>query len=329
MYVSYFFRKRRKNAYSIEHIFEGLSAQIKKDGRTGVRKIEVSSIRDLFTNIFQARAAQSEVNHITGDIYYVMLGLDKKSTVLTIHDCVFKTQYSKWSFKYWVINLLWYQLPVRRSNVITTISEKTKEEVMQLTGVKADKIRIIPNFYDPRFEFVPKEFNKGCPRILQIGTKENKNLPRIIEALNGIPCVLDIVGPLNDETKQLLAHSNIKYETGSNISFEELKKKYEQCDIVLFISTYEGFGMPIIEANVVGRPLITSCLSPMKEIAADSAMKVNPYDVLEIKLAIMQMIADKTLQQELVRNGLMNAERYNINTVAGKYELLYEEMAGK
>lgn len=326
MYVSYFFRKRRKNAYSIEHIFEGLSAQIKKEGRIGVRKIEVSSIRNLFSNIFQARAAQSEVNHITGDIYYVMMGLNKKNTVLTIHDCVFKTQYSKWNPKYWIINWLWYQLPVRRSNMITTISEKTKNEVMELTGVSGEKIKIVPNFYDPRFSFAPKSFNKDCPRILQIGTKENKNLPRIIKALNGINCELDIVGPLREEIKQLLIENNIKYINSSNISFDELKKKYEEADIVLFISTYEGFGMPIIEANVVGRALITSNLSPMTEIAADSAMKVNPYDVLEIKLAIMQLIADAELRQELIKNGLMNAERYNINTIAHKYSSLYESM---
>ncbi|MBI1781068.1 MAG: glycosyltransferase [Sphingobacteriales bacterium] len=226
MYVSYFFRKRRKNAYSIEHIFEGLSAQIKKEGRIGVRKIEVSSIRDIFTNIFQARAAQSEVNHITGDIYYVMLGLNKKNTVLTIHDCVFKTQYSKWNPKYWIINWLWYQLPVRRSNMITTISEKTKNEVIELTGVSGEKIKIVPNFYDPRFSFVSKKFNADCPRILQIGTKKNKNLHRIIKALNGINCELDIVGPLTEDIKQLLKENNIKYLNSSNITFEELKKKY-------------------------------------------------------------------------------------------------------
>ncbi|MGE5109087.1 MAG: glycosyltransferase family 4 protein [Sphingobacteriales bacterium] len=319
MYVSYFFRKRRKNAYSIEHIFEGLSAQIKIEGKIGVRNIEVSSIRDLFTNIFEARAAQSEVNHITGDIYYIMLGLNKKSTVLTIHDCVFRTQFSKWSLKYWIINWLWYQLPVRRSNVITTISEKTKKEVVELTGINADKIHIIPNFYDPRFQFVPKEFKNNCPRILQIGTKENKNLPRIIEALKGINCLLDIVGPIDDEVQHMLKVNNIQYISSNNISFDELKNKYEQADIVLFISTYEGFGMPIIEANVVGRPLITSNLSPMNEIAAEAAMKVNPYDVLEIKLAVMQLIADAKLREQLIRNGLMNAERYNINTIANKY----------
>ncbi|MBI2731284.1 MAG: glycosyltransferase family 4 protein [Sphingobacteriales bacterium] len=326
MYVSYFFRKRRKNAYSIEHIFEGLSAQLKKEGRIGVRKIEVSSIRDIFTNIFQARAAQSEVNHITGDIYYVMLGVNKKSTVLTIHDCVFKTQYSKWNPKYWLINFLWYQLPVRKSNMITTISEKTKKELIELTGVRADKIKVVPNFYDPRLEFVPAGFNNTCPRILQIGTKENKNLPRIITALQGINCELDIVGPLSEDMLHLLKENKIKYTNSSNIPFEQLKKKYEEADVVLFISTYEGFGMPIIEANVVGRPLITSNLSPMTEIAGDSAMKVNPYDILEIKLAIMQLLADASLRQQLVKNGLMNAERYNINTIANKYSLLYESM---
>jgi glycosyltransferase involved in cell wall biosynthesis len=255
-----------------------------------------------------------------------MLGVDKKSTVLTIHDCVFKTQFSKWNPKYWIINWLWYQLPIRRSNVITTISEKTKREVVELTGIQESKIRIIPNFYDPRFQYIPKEFNKTCPRILQIGTKENKNLPRVIAALKGINCILDIIGPLDNSLIQLLTENKIRYINSVNIPFEELKKKYEESDLVLFISTYEGFGMPIIEANIVGRPLITSNLSPMNEIAANSALKVNPYDILDIKLAILQIIADEDLRRELIKNGLMNAERYNINTIANKYTSLYESM---
>ncbi|MBI1781069.1 MAG: glycosyltransferase [Sphingobacteriales bacterium] len=96
--------------------------------------------------------------------------------------------------------------------------------------------------------------------------------------------------------------------------------------MVLFISTYEGFGMPIIEANVVGRPLITSNLSPMTEIADDSAIKVNPYDELEIKLTVMQLIADAELRGQLIKNGIMNAERYNINIIADEYTSLYQSM---
>ncbi|HET9055920.1 MAG TPA: glycosyltransferase family 1 protein [Chitinophagaceae bacterium] len=326
MHVSFFFRKPRENAYSIEHIFEGLCAHFKQTGIIGIRKIQVSTVRNLLTNIIQARAARSEVNHITGDIYYISMGLNRHNTVLTIHDCVFTTKFSKYHPKYWLINLFWYQIPIRRSKTVTVISEKTKQELIELTGVSEDKIKIIPNFYDPLLIFKPKVFNKTCPRILQIGTKANKNLPRIIEALKGIACELDIIGKLDDEILQLLKQSNIKYHNSSNIGFEEVKQKYELADMVLFVSTYEGFGMPIIEANAVGRPIITSKLSPMSEIAADSAIKVNPYDVLDIKLAIMQLIADDELQQKLILNGLKNAERYNIETVSGKYLNLYKSL---
>jgi glycosyltransferase involved in cell wall biosynthesis len=326
VYVSYFFRMPRKNAYSIEHIFEGLCTHFKNTGAVGVRKIQVSTIRNLLTNVFQARAARSEVNHVTGDIYYVSIGLNRHNTVLTIHDCVFTTRYSKRNPKYWLINLLWYQIPVRRSGVVTVISEKTKTELIELTGVHEDKIRVIPNFYDPRLVFTHKEFNSKCPRILQIGTKANKNLPRIIEAIADIDCELDIVGQIDGGTHDLLVQNKIKYSNSSNISFEEMKQKYEMADMVLFVSTYEGFGMPIIEANVVGRPLITSHLSPMMEIAADAAMKVNPYDVLDMRITIMQVIADAELRQKLIRNGLKNAERYNIETVSTRYLNLYKGM---
>ena len=74
----------------------------------------------------------------------------------------------------------------------------------------------------------------------------------------------------------------MSYKVYCNLSNEEIKKKYEDCDILTLVSTYEGFGMPIIEANRVGRPVITSNILSMPEVAGEAACLVNPFDIENI-----------------------------------------------
>jgi glycosyltransferase involved in cell wall biosynthesis len=131
------------------------------------------------------------------------------------------------------------------------------------------------------------------------------------------------VGVLEEDTKTLLAKNNIRYVSYENITFDVLKGLYEACDIVSFISTYEGFGLPILEAFAVGRPLITSCISPMDEIAEDAASKVNPYNIFDIRRGLLKIIEDDTFRAEMIRKGRAVAEKYQITKVQQMYENLY------
>ena len=129
MEVSYFFRKKRLHAFSIESLFDNIQQQISTNNQFQTQKIEVPSIRNILANIFVSGNRQTHINHITGDIHYVALGMRKRNTVLTIHDCVFLTRYSKVNLKYWLFKFLWYQLPMLKADTITVISEKTKKEL--------------------------------------------------------------------------------------------------------------------------------------------------------------------------------------------------------
>jgi len=309
--------------FSIEVLFDNLSSGFTETGKFEVKKPEVPTENNFFANFIFALRSRGGIHHITGDIHYVVLALGKKNTILTIHDSVFLTRYGKWDLKYWVIKYFWYQLPIHFAQVVTVISEKTKRELIRLTGAKENKIKVIPNFYDPRFTFAPSTFNKQCPKILQIGTKSNKNINRLIESIKFIPCELWAVGVLEEDTKTLLAKNNIRYVSYENITFNVLKGLYEACDIVSFISTYEGFGLPILEAFAVGRPLITSCISPMDEIAEDAASKVNPYNIFDIRRGLLKIIEDDTFRAEMIRKGRAVAEKYQITKVQQMYENLY------
>jgi glycosyltransferase involved in cell wall biosynthesis len=327
MEVSYFFRKKRLHAFSIESLFDNVQAEVSNQGQFLATKVEVPSIRNIFANIFTSRKHQGQINHITGDIHYVSLGMKKRNTVLTIHDCVFLTKYNKLNLKYWLFKFLWYQLPMWRANSITVISEKTKRELIKLTGVHADKVKVVPNFFDPRFEFVPKEFNAQRPRILQIGTKENKNIQNLAKAIKGLNCELHIIGSLDVETQLVLQENKIDFKTYTNLSFDELKQQYELCDMVVFASTYEGFGLPILEACAVGRPLVTSRISPMDEIADDAACKVNPHNILDIRRGILNVIEDEAYRDQLINNGWKMRYKYSIKNITNRYTDLYEEIA--
>jgi glycosyltransferase involved in cell wall biosynthesis len=327
MEVSYFFRKRRLHAFSIEMLFDNIRNEINRKNQFATQKVEAPALTNVFSNILSTTQKQSRINHITGDIHYVSLGMRKRNTILTIHDCVFLTRYSKRNLKYWLMKLFWYQLPMSRVNTITVISEKTKRELINLTGVHSDKIQVVPNFYDPRFEFAPKEFNAVKPRILQIGTKSNKNLLNLAAALKGINCELHIVGSLDVETQMALQENKIDFKSYTNLSFEELKTQYLACDMVTFVSTYEGFGLPILEACAVGRPLVTSRISPMDEIAEDAACKVNPYNVLDIRRGVLKVIEDAAYRDTLVNNGWKMRYKYSIERVSDLYSELYQQIA--
>jgi glycosyltransferase involved in cell wall biosynthesis len=309
--------------YSIELLFDNIAARIAANPDFEVRKLEVQTENNFFKNIFFAFRHRGGIHHITGDIHYIALVLGRKRTVLTIHDSVFLTRYSKKDYKYWFIKFFWYQLPMWSATVVTVISEKTKKELLQLTGINPGKIKVIPNFYDPRFNRVPKSFNKQRPKILQIGTKSNKNINKLVQALKFIPCELHAVGVLEQDTLQLLKENRIEYVAYDNISFEQLNRLYIECDMVTFISTYEGFGLPILEACAVGRPLVTSSISPMYEIAEDAAVRVNPYNIFDIRRGVLKVIEDDIFREELIEKGQALVKKYHIDTVQKMYEDLY------
>jgi glycosyltransferase involved in cell wall biosynthesis len=99
--------------------------------------------------------------------------------------------------------------------------------------------------------------------------------------------------------------------------------------MVVFASTYEGFGLPILEACAVGRPLVTSRISPMDEIADDAACKVNPYNIFDIRRGILKVIENKEYRDQLVNNGWKMRYKYSIENVTNKYTEIYEDMAAQ
>ena len=115
----------------------------------------------------------------------------------------------------------------------------------------------------------------------------------------------------------------------SNLTKEEVVQKYIDADILVFGSLFEGFGMPIIEANAVGRAVVTGNCSAMPEVAGNAACLVNPLEVESIRSGIMRVIRDDAYRLHLIENGRINKERFEAVKIADEYFQLYKEVYSK
>jgi glycosyltransferase involved in cell wall biosynthesis len=102
--------------------------------------------------------------------------------------------------------------------------------------------------------------------------------------------------------------------------------EYQKCDILSFISTLEGFGMPIVEANAIGRVVITGNITSMPEVAGDAAHLVDPFSIDDMKRGFIKIINDGEYRNQLIEKGYSNCKRFSIETVTKKYMELYSEM---
>ena len=326
--VVFFHRKPRSvGNYSVEYIFEDVRIRLKDriTAITAVSTHESSGLFNRIANCFEAFRKQGTVNHITGDVNYLSLFLNKKRTINTILDCVHLNSSS--GIKYKILKYFWLTIPERRSRFITAISESTKNEILKHHRCNPEKIVVIPVAISPGFKFKERSFNVSCPRILQVGTAPNKNIPNLIEAIKGISCILHIVGKSNSMYEDMLQKNNIQYVYESGLTNEEIINRYEQSEIISLVSTYEGFGMPILEAQAVGRVVITSNVYSMPEVAGESAVIVDPHDITSIRTGLLRIIQDSQFRDDCIRKGFENIKRFDPDLIASQYYGLYKAIA--
>jgi len=326
MKVTFFFRKRLQGFNSIEGLFYNISDAVKDHIQTVNVELPSSdfSLKGVSQNLKFTNKYKGEINHITGHVNYLAIAT-RKRTVLTIHD-VKSSLYGNF-FHQTLIKMLMFWLPALYVKRITVISEFTKKELQAIIPFSKSKINVIYNPVNPLFQPKGFIFNSQCPTILCIGTKANKNLERVFESLRGITCKLNLIGRLSDEQLRLLQEYHINYINSVNLTQKEIVESYENCDLLCFPSTYEGFGLPIIEAQAVGRPVITSNVGAMLEVAQDSACLVDPYDINTIKKGIEKIIFEEDYRQILIQKGFENVKRFQLDTIVKQYINIYKEIS--
>lgn len=324
MKINVFFR-HRSVGYSIQRVVSTIMQNISK--KTIVNEVYLpnpkSDVLSVLQNGFYAAINQSNINYISGDVHYLLYFICGSKTVVTVHDIMYYSYLSGIKKHIWK---LLYISSLKRAHKIVFISEFAQNQVLNEIVLPKTKYTIIPNAISPDYRFVAKEFNTTKPIILHIGTLNRKNLDRTIEALNGICCHLKIIGKLSESTINLLYSNGIEFSNAFDLSNKEIVEEYKNCDIVNFPSIFEGFGMPIIEAQATGRIVVTSNISPMCDVAGNYGLLVDPYSIESIRNAYLEIIEDEQLRASLIKKGLINVEKYQIDNISLKYLEIFKQI---
>lgn len=327
MNILYIYRSKNSGP-SIRRVFEPIEQELRKNVNIDSLYLPVSSaspiaiLKNIRFVLKYLQNKQYDIIHITGDVNYIAYALRNYKVVITIHDLGHYVKLSA-SIRKLVLYFLFVR-PLKNATFITYISEKSKAESDLAVRINPQRQVVIYNPVNPIF--TPSEMPKGgVPIILHIGTKPAKNLNRVVEALVGIECKLHIIGNVTEDIQKRIKELGINAVIKSNVSDEEIVKAYRSCNVISFPSMYEGFGMPIIEGQAIGRPVVTSNISPMNTLAGESAILVDPYSVESIRDGFKRALID----EEIIVKGFENVKKFGICNVADKYLSLYKNIFNK
>jgi glycosyltransferase involved in cell wall biosynthesis len=252
-----------------------------------------------------------------------------KNTIVTIHGL----EYEFCSNAYSLFERLYMRWSIRKSchwaKKIIAVSENTKKDLMRLYNVPEGKIEVIyEGISDSNFQFsnnFQTIFNDKIFKhyFLFVGRlEERKNICGIIEAFEILKSKYNISQKLvlagkfgygGEKIKDKINQSNYKDDIilPGYISDEEKFELLKNADLFIFATFYEGFGLPILEAQSMGTPVVTSNLSSMPEIAGESAVLVDPKDPNAIAEAVQKLISDESYKNDIIEKGRENVKRFS------------------
>ena len=231
---------------------------------------------------------------------------------------------------------------VKRAEKIITGSEAAKADIVNLLNVAEEKVEVtrfgLEEIFHPVDDekLLPLREKYRLPErfILFVGTIEpRKNILNLVRAFHKLDRDMSLViagrkGWLFEEIFKEVERLNL----GERINFldyfseTDLPLLYNAASVFVYPSLYEGFGFPPLEAMACGVPVITSNKSSLPEIVGEAGILINPEDVGEIREAIISVVDDDSLAQEMIRKGLERAKRFSWEKCARKTLKLYREV---
>ncbi|HZT39219.1 MAG TPA: glycosyltransferase family 1 protein [Bryobacteraceae bacterium] len=270
--------------------------------------------------------------------------------VATVHDVSF-LEHPEYFTKFRAVQLrITVKRTVRRAARILTPSEFSRRRIVNAYGVDESKVTVVPNGVSPVFRpvhagaaahWVRSRYNIPAPFVLTVGDLQpRKNHIRLIRAfeelLRAYPHLPHHLVMVGKETwraagvRRAAARSAVAdrlHFTGW-VPDEDLRYFYGACDLFVFPSLYEGFGIPIVEAMACARAVACSNTSAMPEVANAAAILFDPESVAEIARAMRDLILDAELRRRMERRGARRAALFSWSRAAQKTLDVYYDVAG-
>lgn len=219
------------------------------------------------------------------------------------------------------------------TDLIITISESSKQDIIDYLKVPSEKVIVTPlaSRYNANFlstlnlekEVKNINYDLSKPYLLFVSTIEpRKNINAIISAFNflkkrhKIEHQLVLIGRKGWNYEPIFtAIENSPYKNEIHhldyLSNELVALFYSKADVFLYPSHYEGFGLPVLEAMTLGTPVITSNTSSIPEVTGNAAILIDPNDYMQLAEAILQVISDSQLRQNLINKGKIRADLFS------------------
>ncbi len=239
---------------------------------------------------------------------------------------------------------------VAAADVVAAVSQSTSQTLIEHFRIPPEKITIIPNGIRSYFRRITDpillaatrhKFGLKHPLVLGVGTLEpRKNHLGLIKAFHKAqsaagnrsrPAMLALAGGpgwLYNETQQLIAKLKLenKIRFLGRVSELELITLYSMADVFAFPSFFEGFGVPPIEAMACGAPVVTSNTSSLPEVVGDAALLIDPYNTGELARAMLQVLENEQLREELRQKGYARAQHFTWPKSASKMLSVYQRL---
>lgn len=292
--------------------------------------------------LLPASLLASRADLIHGPISVVPL-LSTVPSVVTVHDLAFLKFANQVTAarRAWLIPAT--RLSARKARRIIAVSEFTRQDVLDWLQLPEDRVVAVPNAPSPRIRRVTgaaldafrQRWQIDRPYVLAVGTLEpRKNLTTLLRAFAAIkddlPHQLILVGPegwLTGELKATLDELRLgdRIRLTGFVTDEELGGWYSAADLFAFPSHYEGFGLPVVEAQRCGAPVLSSNTSAFPGVVGEAGVMLPPTDQDAWAEMLRALLQDDARRNDLRARGLVNAERYSWEATARATLAIYRE----
>lgn len=260
-------------------------------------------------------------------------------TIVTVHGLEYEhcpenySMYSRWFHRFFIKkSCAW-------ATKIIAVSKKTKKDLIDLYNIKEEKIVVVYNGFESTKTDLTKKDTQNFPYLFYIGRiEQRKNVKGMIEAFEisrkekGFEGKLILAGGPGrgyEKIKEMIERSEFKDDisTPGYVEDKERWNLFQNAEIFLFPSFCEGFGIPILEAQSMGTPVLTSNIGPLNEIAGNDEILVDPNDSKELAEKITKVLNNETFRESIVKKGFENIRKFSWQKSASEAAVVIKSIA--